>query len=134
MSVEAPTRPAQLDEIVTRYLQLRDAKADKKKAYEAEVKEIDTAMTRIENFLLNHLNTCGASSVKTDVGTFFKKTSTKVTTGDRDEFLGFVRKSEAWALLEVRPSKSAVEQYRDEHNDLPPGINYSEYVEVQVRR
>lgn len=39
-----------------------------------------------------------------------------------------------WALLEVRPSKSAVEQCRDEFNDLPPGVNYSEYVEVQVRR
>jgi hypothetical protein len=45
-----------------------------------------------------------------------------------------VRENDDWALLEVRASKSAVEQYRENNNDLPPGISMREERVVNVRR
>jgi hypothetical protein len=46
-----------------------------------------------------------------------------------------VKSNEDWGLLEVRVSKTAVEQYREQHDDdLPPGVNIREERVVNVRR
>jgi hypothetical protein len=37
-------------------------------------------------------------------------------------------------MLERRVSKAAVEQYKDEHGNLPPGINWREEITINVRR
>lgn len=128
---EAPTK---LDQIVSHYIKLRDRKAERKKEYEAEVEAIDQAMTKIENFLLKHLQENGSESVRTAAGTFFKKVATRASVADWDAVLDFIVENEAWSMLERRVSKSAVEQYRQEHDDLPPGINWTEALLVEVRR
>jgi hypothetical protein len=54
---------------------------------------------------------------------------------DRDAFLhGFVIPNEAWEFLENRVSKSAVEQFKEANNDLPPGLNWREERVVNIRR
>jgi hypothetical protein len=73
-------------------------------------------------------------SVKTEAGTAYKSTRISVTTGDKDAFMEFVRTNDEWPLLEVRPSKSAVEEYRAAHDDLPPGINWRAEQVVNIRR
>lgn len=126
--------PHGLDSIVERYIALRDLKARKKAAYEAEARLLDEAMSRIETFLLAQLNGQGAESVRTGQGTFFKSRRTNCTVADWDATLPWIITNEAWSMLEKRVSKSFVEQYREEHNDLPPGLNYSEEVTINVRR
>jgi hypothetical protein len=37
-------------------------------------------------------------------------------------------------MLERRASKSAVEQYRDTNDELPPGLNWREEITVNIRR
>jgi hypothetical protein len=128
------TETPQFDEIVTRYIQLRDHKAALKKQYEETVGPVTEAMEKIENALLKHLQATGTESMRTSAGTFYKTTSTKATVADRDGFMSFVKDNDLWALLEVRAAKTAVEQYRTEHNDLPPGINWTETYVVNVRR
>lgn len=129
-----PSPTVNLDAVVARYIQLRDIKAAKKKAYEADVEQVDKAMEKIENALLKHLNASQSESVRTESGTFYKQRKTSVTTADREAFLRFCREQDQWPLLEVRPSKTAVEQYRDDNKDLPPGVNWSETTVVNVRR
>lgn len=126
--------PPKLDDIVNLYVRLRDEKAAKKKAFEAEIDSINKGMNKIENFMLKHLQDSGSESVRTSAGTFFKKTVGRSSVGDWDECLAFIKENEAWEMLERRVSSTAVQQYREEHDALPPGVNWSEAVVVQVRR
>ncbi len=123
-----------MSELVAMYIQLRDKKAEYKAEYESKVAKIEENLDKIEAKLLQVFDESGMDSVKTEAGTAYKSTRVSVTTGDKDAFMEFVRTNDEWPLLEVRPSKSAVEQYREQHDDLPPGINWRAEQVVNIRR
>ena len=123
-----------LDEIVARYIALRDKKAELKAEYDAKVAKIDEALERIENHLLKFMTEAGVESVRTSAGTPYISRRTSATVADWDSFFGWVREHEAWGMLERRASKTAVQEYRDEHDDLPPGINWREERVVNIKR
>lgn len=128
-------RPAiKLDDLIGRYVKLRDKKDALKKKFDEETASLDAAMEKVENFLLNHFNTTGADSVKTPFGTAYKQRRTSATVADRDSFVNFCQTNNLMHLIDVRVGKKAVEEYRDEKDDLPPGINYSESWVVNIRR
>lgn len=122
-------------ELVEKYLSLRDKKAEIKAEYEKKVAAVDGALDKIEAVLLNTFNTMGIENIKTPAGTAYVSVRTSATVADRDAFLhGFVIPNEAWEFLENRVSKSAVEQFKEANNDLPPGLNWREERVVNIRR
>jgi hypothetical protein len=123
-----------IEQLIDRYVKLRDRKAAMKAEYDLSVAKIDEAMTKVENFILGHLNTNGIDSVGAPAGTAFKATMTSATVADRDAFMGYVRNNEAFNLLDVRANKTAVIEFREANNDLPPGINWREEAVVRIRR
>lgn len=123
-----------LDQIVERYVKLRDRKTQLKAAYEASVADINTAMARLENAIQATLDKQGVEAVRTEHGTAFKSTSTSATVADWDSLLSFVRENERWDMLEKRVAKTAVDAFREEHDDLPPGVNYRQAISIGVRR
>lgn len=123
-----------VNELVDRYIQLRDKKAAIKKEYEEKVSKVESVMGKVESVLLKHFDETGADSIKTDAGTAYKSNRTSATVGDWDSFLAHVQKTEAWHLLEHRAAKKAVEEYKAANDDLPPGINWSSEVVVNIRR
>ena len=121
--------------VVERYVALRDRKAELKKAYEASVEDIDTGLTRIENHLLKHLQDQGADSIKTPMGTCYLTTKTSATIRDWDEFKAFLQEQEdPFYFVDRKANKTAVEEYSKEHQDVPPGINWTAIRAVNVRR
>lgn len=124
----------QLDKIVERYVLLRDKKAQMKAEFDASVADINAAMDRLENAILQTLTAQGVESVRTEHGTAYKSTSTSATIADWDAFLSFVQENERYDMIEKRCAKTAVEQYRAANDDLPPGVNWREAVTVNVRR
>lgn len=135
-SAEAPATAAPLDQLVERYVKLRDRKTELKGEYEKSVAAIDQAMERIENFLLKQLNDSKAESVRTKAGTFFKSLRYSATCADWDNVWAWVQEDPETraAMLEKRVSKAFVEAYEAEHNDLPPGVNVRKETVVNVRR
>lgn len=133
---ETPTQApkATIEEVISRYVDLRDKKAKMKNDLDKKLQKVDEAMTRLEQYMLNYLNETGLSSVGTGEFTAYKATTTSVTTGDKEAFLDYVKDQEAWGLLDVRPSKTAVVEFRNEHDDLPPGVNWREENVVRIRR
>jgi hypothetical protein len=131
---EAPPKVSQLDLIVEKYVQLRDLKAEKKSAYQKEVDALDAAMERVEGHLLKTLQGMGVESIRTQFGTAYQQLRTSATVADFDAVLAFIREGEHWSMLEKRVSKPFVEAYKEEHNDLPPGINWREERVINVRR
>lgn len=129
-----PASEASFDDIVARYVQIRDAKDALVSAHKTAVAKYDEAMEKIENFLLAHLNAQGSEAVRTNAGTFFKTSKTSATVADWDGLLSWVRENDMWSALDRKVNKTFVVNYRAEHNDLPPGVNYREETVVQIRR
>lgn len=124
-----------LNEAVQLYIQLRDKKAAMKAEFDAKLAEVQAKMDKLEVKLLQAFETAGIDSVKTEFGTAYTQVRTSVTTADRDAFFTYVKDHEEWSLLEVRPAKTAVEQFRAANdNEIPPGLNIREERVVNIRR
>jgi hypothetical protein len=123
-----------LNELIDKYIQLRDLKAQMKAKYEAKVAPVTEAMDRIEAKLLQQMRDQGAESFKTSFGTAYVSKRTSATVADWDGLLNFAREQELWNLLEKRVNKTAVDEYVAANEDLPPGVNYRTEYTVNVRR
>jgi hypothetical protein len=124
-----------LSEAVSLYIQLRDKKAQMKAEFDAQVAPVQEKMDKLEAKLLDVFNKVGMDSVKTEFGTAYATTRTSASIADRDIFMDYVKSNEEWALLEVRVSKTAVDQFRSANdNELPPGVNIREERVVNIRR
>lgn len=128
------TQPGMIHKLVDGYIQLRDKKAALKAKHEAELAPINAMMDKIETHLLAQMQEQGVTSYKTELGTAYTSTTTKANVADWDGLLGFVRENGLWQMLERRVSKTAVDEYVAANNDLPPGVNFSSAVSVNIRR
>lgn len=123
-----------LSDAVSMYIKMRDKKAQMKAEFDASVAPLNEKMEKLEAKLLDVFNKTGMDSVKTEFGTAYTTTRVTASVADREIFMTHVRENDDWALLEVRASKAAVEQYRENNNDLPPGVSMREERVVNVRR
>lgn len=122
------------DDVVSRYIQLRDKKAAIKAEYDAKVAKIDEVMGKAEAVLIKYFAETGLESVRTDSGTAYKTTRSSATVGDWDALFSHILSTENYQLLEHRVSKKAVEEFKEVNADLPPGVNWREEVVVNIRR
>lgn len=122
------------DQVVGIYIKTRDAK----KALEAEqklaLKPYEDALAKLESRALAILSEQGADSLKTKYGTCYQAVRRSVRTSDKEAFMDYVKDHEAFDLLDVRPNKTAVEDFVNEHGDLPPGISSETMLAVNFRR
>lgn len=123
-----------ISELVAKYIELRDKKAQFKAEYDSKVERLDTALDKIEAALLKTFEQTGMESVKTEFGTAYTTERSTASVADKDAFMEHVKAQENWQLLEIRCSKTAIQQYKDEHEDLPPGVNWRSERVVNVRR
>ncbi len=123
-----------LSELVAKYIELRDKKAQFKAEYDAKVGKLDEVLDKIEATLLKTFDQAGMDSVKTEFGTAYTSTRTTASIADPDAFMTYCKANDAWHMLEKRVSKVAVEQYKDEHEEVPPGVNYRAERTVNIRR
>lgn len=128
------TEGPKLNEVVERYIALRDKKAEHKKAYEAKVEAIEAALDKLEAYIMTKLEQQGLDSVKTGVGTAYKSTRTSATVADWPMVLDWIKEKEEWDMLEKRVNKTFVEAFRTEYDDLPPGVNWREEKVINIRR
>jgi hypothetical protein len=122
------------EQLLDIYIQLRDRRAQRKKAYEAEDEKDKGYQEQIENMFMKRFAEEGITQVKGPSGTAYQSTKTTVSAADKDLFLEFVRKNELWHMLVVKPMQSAVEEYLANHDELPPGVNMQKCLTIGVRR
>jgi hypothetical protein len=119
---------------ITRYVALRDAMREKTAATKQVCSKYEAAMARIETALLSHMRETGARSLATSAGTAFQVTKRFVNVADKDALLTWLRETDAWDMLTVQANKPAVAAYREQHDELPPGIRWQEQVTIRVLR
>ena len=120
--------------LVAKYIELRDKVTSISERQKEELKPYTQAMERVEKVFLDMLTELRSDSIKTGSGTAYKSTKRNVTVADRESFLEYIRSHDAWDMLTVQANKTAIEDFRTEHNDIPPGLNWREAVVVNIRR
>jgi hypothetical protein len=124
-----------VDKLVEKYIQLRESKAKIEAENSARLAPYEEALNLIENALLETFIELGVTSVKTEFGTAYTSVRTTASLADWDVFREFCsQQDDPYAFVERRISKAAVEEYRNAHSDLPPGVNWSETRKVNFRR
>lgn len=146
---------ANAETLTNTYLRLRAAKKENDARLSAKNAPITSALNRIESHFLDLMNTMGVDSLKNGAGTPYKSTTTSITMGDNQSFVDFVldtalvdlpvsdeakgkikeviHRSGALAMMEARPSKSAITAYMEGGNELPPGLVHRAEVKVNVK-
>lgn len=125
---------ATISELVAGYIKLRDKKKLLESEHKARLAKLDDVMDQIEARLRQHFNETGAESVRTDEGTAYSSVRTSVRVADPEVFRSFVEANNAWAMLDARANKSAVEAYLEDRGELPPGLDVTRIQTVNIRR
>lgn len=133
-TVVAPSPPTDLSVLVEKYIKVRDRKEEIMKKAKEEAAKYDAVLDKIEGILLVTFSEIGTESVSTAAGTAYKSTRTAAQIADWDTTLRFIQERELWGMLERRVSKAAVEQYKGETGELPPGVNWREEIVINIRR
>lgn len=129
------TEPAiTIDQVISKYMQLRDEKQAIVAEAKAATDALDTKMTKLEQYIKVRAQQDGVTSFKTSHGTAFLTTVDFANVADWDAVLGFIKDNDAYDMLQRRVSKDAVRGYIDANKEVPPGINYGTKLEVNVRK
>lgn len=123
-----------ISELVQKYVEVRDKKAQMESEHKAKIAKVDEVLDKIEAALLKTFDTAGMDSVRTEFGTAYSSSRTTASIADPDAFMTFCKENNAWHMLQKRVAQSAVEQYKDEHQDVPPGINLRVERTIGIRR
>lgn len=120
--------------LIESYLTIRDRKRELETRHKEELKPYNETLAKIELALSQIMDETGLTNLPGGGGTAYRTVRTSVVVADWDSFLGWVRENDLWHMLEHRASKTAVEEVLVETSELPPGINVSRDVAVQVRK
>lgn len=123
-----------ISELVAKYVEVRDKKAQFKAETDAKLAKYDAALDKMEVALLQVFDSTGMESVKTEFGTAYTSSRNTASIAEPDAFMTFCKQNDAWHMLQKRVSLSAIEQYKAEHDDVPPGINWRVERTVNIRR
>lgn len=126
----------QIDAVIAKYLEIRDEKERLQATIKGQVEALDAQLSTIERWIHQRMQEVGVDSFKAKgIGTAFKKVSDFCSVADWQSVLQFAKEHEAWHILTKGVSKTAVKEFIDANDGVPPpGVNYGTKEEVQIRR
>ena len=129
------TAPVDLDQLTSIYIKIRDARADKKRAFEEQDKELEDQMQVLSEQMLDSCKEMGADSIRTPHGTIIRTVKSRYTTNDWDSMYSFIKEHSAFGLLEKRLQQTNMKEFLSENPGyLPMGLNVESEYTVYVRR
>ncbi len=135
MTDNAPQRaPVNVELRVEQYVKLRDLKAELKEKHDSELKPVNETMVMIEEELKSALQAVNATNMKTGAGTVSLTTKASASAADINAFWTWIITQGAFDMLDKKPNVTAITEYVKQHGVAPPGVNYSTYQGIGVRR
>ena len=123
------------NKLVQVYIKIRDAKAEKTKAMEAEIAALDTQLDAIETALLELCKTTGQDGGKTQFGSFRRSVKTRYWTSDWESMYRFIKEHDVPELLERRVSQTTFKEFLKENPDkMHEGMNVDSRYAITVTR
>lgn len=123
------------EQVVERMIAIRDARAALKAKYEDEDKKLREQWDRGEAWLMNELQTSGATGLKFECGSVSQTTTMQANIGDWAAFTRFIVENNEVELLQKRVSTTALKAYLDQEGAaVPPGLNVTNIRGITIRR
>lgn len=108
-----------------KYKELRDSIAKRETEFAASLIDDKKLVADIEAWFALKTKEEGLTEARTAVGLVYWSTHNSATVAEPTAFKDFVVSSNAWDLMEVRASKTAVKSYIDGNGSAPPGVSFS---------
>lgn len=125
-----------VDAVVAKFIETRDLIEAKQKALDAELADLKALQQKRSDWIKTKLEELGCDNFKTAHGTAFIMYKDSATVADGEVFKNWVH--EDWEgrkfYLNNAVNKTAVKQALDEGQIVPPGVNYSRFKDVGIRR
>jgi len=128
------TQPIDVEKRVGQYITLRDKIKDLDDQHKKSMEPYKDMLEQLGNMLLQHLQNVNAESIRSTAGTFFKTTKKTASLEDAEAFMRFVITTQSFDMLDRKANVKAIEDYLDTNKTLPPGVKFTQRVEVNVRR
>jgi hypothetical protein len=123
------------EQLVTTYLKIRDAIAERERQCREDVKLLEAQKDVVEQELLAVCESVGGN-VSTPVGSVRRRIAKQYWTSDWDALYQTIKDNNAFHLLHQRISQKAMQQFLEENPDVhPAGLNVdSKYTVTVVRK
>lgn len=132
---QASTPPVvDVEKRVGQYVKLRDLKAELKEKHDAEMKPINDTLEMIKDEFKQVLASNNASNIKTAEGTVSLLQKCSASAADINAFWTWVITQGAFDMLDKKPNVTAITEYVKQNGVAPPGVNYSTFTDIGVRR
>lgn len=125
---------ASIDDAINTFVATRDDLDRERKAYNKYEARAKSYMGRIQNYIKDKADDLGVDSFKTKSGTAYRSVKTGYRVGTWDDFIEWVKASGNFQCLEKRAAKNAVKEIHDDTGEIPPGLEYHQEIEFDVRR
>ena len=124
-----------MDELSTKYLELRLKRDHLKHEWEAQDAKIAEDMYKIEVSMLDVMNETNASSISTDNAVVMRRVMQRYNPTNWDAIYKLIEKHGAYGLLHKRIHDGNMKDFLDQHpNEYPAGLNVDSRYAVTVRR
>jgi len=126
--------PEDINKRVEQYITIRDKLKELDAAHEEKCKPLRELQEVLSGKLRTFMEANNLDNLKTEAGTCYTSTRYTASLADPDAFMKFVINNKLFDLLDRRANNTAVKEYVNEHNSLPPGCNLNQVQTVGVRR
>lgn len=114
--------------------QLRNKLSAEIKAADDIVDALKAKREKVDVEFLKRFNAQGLTNVKTAHGTPYIIERTSVSIANPEVFRDWVLQNGALDFMELRANKNMVVAYKEEHDDLPPGLNWSAKLAIGLKK
>ena len=124
-----------VEQLVTVYVKMRDARAVLQRAFDEEDGKIKEQQDAIEKALLELCKEAGVDGLQTAAGSVSRRVKSRYWTTDWGRMKQFIMENGAIDLLEHRVHQTNMKSFLEENPDkLPPGLSIDSRYAITVRR
>lgn len=122
------------DEAISTYVTLRDDLREFQKEVKEKEERFKMELDRIEMWLRDLADKLGVESIRSASGTAYKVTKESYRIVDIDLFTTYVLETGNIQLFEKRIAKNAAREIHKADGDVPPGLDYTTEIGINVKR
>lgn len=128
------TEDNNIDKLIAGYIALDDKRRELKAAFTDKDEQMQQMQDRIKAHLASIMGEQGLQNMRSPSGTVYFAEQTSVSVEDWPTFLNYCVTNDRLDLIKKGASKDAVVAFREENDDLPPGVGWRQAKEARVRR
>jgi len=121
------------EEKIKKYIECRKVIEKINSMAKAKIAEVNKVMQSLEADITAAADAEGLDQIPTEHGTGYWSTLYSCKLASPDDFVEYIKRHDAFHLVDKRANKTAVREHLAEYGELPPGVDLSSYRKFNVR-